>query len=70
MAKQILQIKTEVINKNTNKNGGNVQLAVDVKAAPDPGKATARKVVNFQTTSISDLVGFDPGDKVTITFEK
>lgn len=69
MAKNELTLKTEVINKNVNKQGGNVQLAVDVQPAAD-NKATARKVINFQTSDRADLQNFEPGDTVTITFSK
>lgn len=68
MPKQDFSLKCEVINKNVNKTGGNVQFAVGVEAADN--KTTARKVINFQSTDRGDLAHFEPGDTITITFTK
>jgi len=65
MAKTLLTIKAECIAKNERKNGGNILFAVDVKS--DDKGATARKVLNYQTSDKGELEGFKTDTQYTIT---
>jgi len=65
MAKTLLTIKAECIAKNERKNGGNILFAIDVKT--DEKEATARKVLNYQTSDKKELEGFKTDTQYTIT---
>lgn len=75
MAKQNFSLNLTCVNKNTNLQGGNVQFALDPKPNPvagtQPGQQMlTRKVINFQTSDVADLDGFDPKGSYKITIEK
>lgn len=76
MAKQSFTLNLTCVNKNTNMQGGNVQFALDPIPTKSPAGQPAqpalstRKVINFQTSDVSDLDGFEPKGNYKITIEK
>lgn len=63
-----LILTAECITKNERKGNGNVLFAVDVATQNVDGKpqATARKVLNYQTSDPVELDGFKVGKNYSI----